>query len=54
MPEPVNAFSIFVMLMSMGTFAWRENYGMALWFFMIASFLIYLEYWKYSKSKLEK
>ena len=53
MPDPINAFSIFVMLMSMVIFAWRGEYPYAFWFFGIVSFLIYLEIYKKSKSKSE-
>lgn len=51
MPDPINAFSIFVMLMSMIIFAWRGEYPYAFWFLGISSFLIYLEFYKKSKSK---
>lgn len=51
MPDPIEAFAIFSIILAFAISLWRENYEYAVWHFSILLFMGYLQYWKWLKSK---
>lgn len=54
MPDPISAFCTFSIALSVGISLWKGNWGCAAWLACVLCFLVYLHYYSYSKSKLEK
>ena len=54
LPDPVSALAIFVNLMITFMHFWMQKYEFAFLHLGVSTFLIYLQIWKYSKSKSEK